>query len=722
MFIKYHLLEDLKASSIVKNALFHPKENVVAFVVFNCGYFLRVSQYSIEVADADSEPVFNIHEPFFNEKIETSNILQWSFDGNFLFNVSNKGLKTLSLSKLLERFVLASLSYMEDSSEILSIGCARDENCLFYGTLDGRVIKFNRSTQKKEEIKLGNKILSLCIDPLMKFVSCLTLDNKFSILDFGTLKVNKIIDLNFQKNQGQDLIIYREERKIDISPNLKYVMVPNLDDKKLPLSFCISRDSNFEIKNIFGGSFSSVNCIKFIPRIFMDSEYEYTYFAVGDAHGNIVFWELSNNPTKKETPVFMFKTDDFNVTIESIDFSRDGKLMIAVTNKKFVILVYFEGFEGFQKEKSLTRYEFIQENCGDYDFGNFEIKNYKEIRSKNALQNSLATSNLNQPVKKTFYRKKNEEPSTKIAETAQTDLQGPSKIEEAKKRLAEPINKSNQGSSIPSTVFSANEKQLSNPVPTNNSIFNFFNGSNALIDKSKQKDFGNFQVEDSKIENGYIFPQGEGYLQYKQIEGSSVLTKFSNGNELWTAAFDKPLKNIEFNSNLIIAYSEDNFMYFLENQSGKRIKMKVFIDNIFKIILNKNSLILLVKKNGSLMLYDFKKQNYLVKTNVFPLISKNMPSGSTKEIFESVTRGESIGFLLTPQNNLVIRFLGNSFTYDHGLREWSKVSSFLDFELGEREEVCDKGLLSEDLYELEYLDVLFKSFDESTQNHKLDKM
>lgn len=714
------MLDDLKGSSIVKNALFHPKENIVAFVVFNCGYFLRVSTYSVDLSNR-GEPNFEIHAPFYNEKIETSNILQWSFEGNLLFNASNKGLKTLSLSKPLEIYAITAMAYMEDHSEILSLGCSRDENYLFYGTLDGRVVRYNRSTQKKDEVKLGNKVLALSIDPLVKFVGCLTLDNKYAILEFNSLKVNKIIDLNFQKNHGQELIILREERKIDISPNLKYVVIPNLDDKKLPVSFAISRDANFEIKHIFGGSFASVNTIKFVPRIFMDSEYEYTYFAVGDAHGNIVFWELSNNPAKKETPIFMFKTDDYDVTIESIDFSRDGQVMIAVTNKKFFMVVCFDGFEGMQKEKSLTKYEFIQENCGDYDLSNFGFKEFKEIRTKNNLQKSIAVSNMNQPAKKTFYRKKNEAPSTKIPETAQTDNQALAKADETKKKPTE--NGTGQPliqNGIPS-IFSNSQSQPShNPNPT--SIINFFNGPNQTTDKSKSKDLGSFQAEEPKLESGHIFHADRDYIQYKTIENSSVLTKFINDKTAWTAAFDKPLKLVEFNSNLLIAYSEDNFLYFLDTFSGKRIKMRASVDNLFKMLLNPNSLILIVKKNGSLLLYDFFTQKPLIRTNIMPLISKMIPTGSSKEVIESVLRGENLTFSLMPNNTLVIRMLGNNFTYDYCLKEWSKMSTVLGFELSHREELPERSLLSENLYELEYFDVIFKTFDKDAPKVRPEKV
>ena len=720
MFIKYHLLDDLKGSAIVKNALFHPKENIVAFVVFNCGYFLRVSTYSID-AGSQGEPNFDIHPPFYNEKIETSNILQWSFEGNLLFNASNKGLKTLSLSKPLETYAITAMAYMEDQSEILSLGCSRDENFLFYGPLDGRVVRYNRSTQKKDDVKLSNKVLALSIDPLVKFVGCLSLDNKYTILEFNSLKITKLIDLNFQKNHGQELIILREERRIDISPNLKYIVIPNLDDKKLPVTFAISRDANFEIKHVFGGSFASVNTIKFVPRIFMDSEFEYTYFAVGDAHGNIVFWELSNNPVKKETPLFMFKTDDFNVTIESIDFSRDGQVMIAVTNKKFFIAVCFDGFEGMQKEKSLTRYEFIQENCGDYDLSNFGFKEYKEIRTKNNLQKSIAVSNMNQPAKKTFYRKKNEAPSTKIPETAQPENQPPVKPDETKKKPAENGSVQAPSQNGVSAVFNNTQSQT-NHTPNPVSIINFFNGPAPANDKSKTKDLGSFQADEPKLESGHIFHVDRDYIQYKNIENSSILIKFVNDKTAWTAAFDKPLKLVEFNSTVLIVYSEDNYLYFLDMFSGKRIRMRAAVDSLFKILLNQNSLVLIVKKNGSLLLYDFVTQRPFIRTNILPLISKMIPIGASKETVESVLRGESLTFALMPNNTLVIRMLGSNFIYDYCLKEWSKMSTLLGFELSHREELPEKSLLAENLYELEYFDVIFKTFDKDAPKVRPEKL
>lgn len=130
--------------------------------------------------------------------------------------------------------------------------------------------------------------------------------------------------MNFKKVSTSELIVLREERKIDISPNLKYIIVPNLDDKKIPISFLFSWEANFNIIGVYGGSFASVNCIKFMPVIFYKDGYEYMYFVTGDAHGTLAFWEHTNNISKQEGPILIFRTDDIHVTIDSIDFSRDG--------------------------------------------------------------------------------------------------------------------------------------------------------------------------------------------------------------------------------------------------------------------------------------------------------------------------------------------------------------------------------------------------------------
>ncbi len=71
------------------------------------------------------------------------------------------------------------------------------------------------------------------------------------------------------------------------------------------------------------------------------------YFAVGDAHGNITFWEFSNNPERRKEPVFLIRSDNFDITIEDIQFSKGGEFMIAVTNKRFFILVVFDDFKYF---------------------------------------------------------------------------------------------------------------------------------------------------------------------------------------------------------------------------------------------------------------------------------------------------------------------------------------------------------------------------------------
>lgn len=60
----------------------------------------------------------------------------------------------------------------------------------------------------------------------------------------------------------------REDRKLDWSPDFRYLLVPNLDDKVIPTLCALDRHNDFQISHTFIGPFSSINCIKFSPLLF----------------------------------------------------------------------------------------------------------------------------------------------------------------------------------------------------------------------------------------------------------------------------------------------------------------------------------------------------------------------------------------------------------------------------------------------------------------------
>jgi WD40 repeat protein len=116
-------------------------------------------------------------------------------------------------------------------------------------------------------VESDNKIVSCIWDPLGKFICWLTLNNSVHIYNLNSKKVETTVCLNL-KTDKSDLFVSKEERLMDFSPDLNYLLVPSLDDKKMPFVCALKRSNNFQIDYVFAGHFSSITCVKCFPGIF----------------------------------------------------------------------------------------------------------------------------------------------------------------------------------------------------------------------------------------------------------------------------------------------------------------------------------------------------------------------------------------------------------------------------------------------------------------------
>lgn len=670
MYIRYECLPDFPKNSVIKNIVFHPKIDIINFIVSSNSVCLRICEYELEFNNATGEPKMKLQAPFFSERIEDSIHIQWSYEGKFLFCVQGKGIKSFILNKSLDQFKLVSNSYKEDSSEILSLGSSRDEKSIFYGTLDGRLVKISTITTKKEEQKFGNKIVSLIVDPLMKFIGVLTLDNKFFAVDFITMNVLKTVDLNLNR-QTSELIVYREERKIDMSPNLSYILIPNLDDKKLPIIYAIHRES-FEMKYIYGGSFASINCIKFVPKIFYENELEYNYFAFGDAHGNITFWELSNDLNKKNAPLFLLKSDDVTITIENLDFSRDGQIMVGVTNKRFFVVVVLTHYPILQKFKQITKYDFINENCGEFDFRHFEIKCFTEMRAKNELENLFPAQPTKEIVKKLQIRRKKDE-------------------------LAKPIEKEAE--------IQVDEHLISEPQKLNSVQVSPFS-----VFQVKMKSLDIFQKSFSFLNDGEILSFGDSVFEYCEEESHWIIKKYTAFQLKWTATFDSPILFVQANEMLVVCYSENGFFYFLDFKSGRRIEMKMYFNSLRNFLVNSLGHILFVKNNGSILLYNFRERIFLFKKNLLPFLeSKTKQFKCQKEFEDFAAKNDILNFYLSGEGVFEVIYFSSRLSFDCFKGKWS-LDSFPWKNSNEVSPDFVHEFLNED-HDFEQTDPLFNLFE-----------
>lgn len=85
-------------------------------------------------------------------------------------------------------------------------------------------------------------------------------------------EINATISLNFPGLGSQDKYTSkREDRKIDWSPDYRYLLVPSLDDRIVPVVCALDRHRDFKVSKTFLGPFSSVNVVRFSPILYNDN-------------------------------------------------------------------------------------------------------------------------------------------------------------------------------------------------------------------------------------------------------------------------------------------------------------------------------------------------------------------------------------------------------------------------------------------------------------------
>lgn len=268
-----------------------------------------------------------------------------------------------------------------------------------YGTLDGRVVIHQQISSLNETVESDNKVVSCIWDPLGKFICWLTLSNSLHIYNLNSKKVDNTVSLNLKIDKSE-LYVSKEERKMDFSADLNYLLVPSLDDKKMPFVCALKRSNNFQVEYVFAGPFSSITCVKFLPAIFENSEGIKTVFAMGDAFGQISFWEM-NEKKMRESPLMLLKNEDQSMTIGNIDFEQHGNFCVASTDKKFLVVSVFDNdlTANVGQKKSVEKY--LLENYGSKRPGSKEImKTYKDlVKQKEAIHPEPEPMKIEEPKK-----------------------------------------------------------------------------------------------------------------------------------------------------------------------------------------------------------------------------------------------------------------------------------------------------------------------------------
>lgn len=164
------------------------------------------------------------------------------------------------------------------------------------GSQDGRIVirSIVGDCRKIKEISDNNKVLGLVWDTYDRYLAALYSSNNVVVWQIDNWSVSYRIDLNSPLHEPLKYGSKREDRKIDWSPDYRYILVPTLEDKIVPMVAAIDRNDNFQVKQIFMGPFSSINCVKFNPRLFRSQGCIINVFALGDSDGNITVWGIGD--------------------------------------------------------------------------------------------------------------------------------------------------------------------------------------------------------------------------------------------------------------------------------------------------------------------------------------------------------------------------------------------------------------------------------------------
>ena len=600
MNIKFSTFKHLDAP--VRTVAFCPSSQVVALLLA-APPRLVACQYVSDVA----RQVFEINEPFETSKLDSGGFLGWSWDGSRLYTIGSRSITVFSLSHHLNNPALKKSDYFEDKSEILAFAISRDEGEIFYGTLEGKVAKL-----KKGEIvaqhKYDNKIVAIIADSLKLFVGVLTLQNVFTVSDFATLKPERSIDLSLRAGEmgPRSHLILCENRKIDQSPDLNYVLIPTLEDKKLPLAMGLERKNEFKVSAIYGGSFAPITVLKFIPCVFQRDKEEFCVFAMGDAHGNISLWVY-----REEKPTCLLKSDDFSLTIENIDFSHDCELMIAVTNRKFFITVQLTD-SLFGGAKKILRRDYLKVRFGESDLREFKQILYTDLR---AQEEKVETREVPSVVKKIVVRKKTDRPNEEP--------------EEAKQVASNPI-------SLPPT----------SAAPTI------------------------FFAKPPALEEDQIIPFASGYLSISPKEKRGVIKKFAEGKLEWRASGFDQIVDVCLNSKTLAVTNLSGFLFFLSLVTGNRIKERLLIDNIYRVKLGRMNSCLVVKCDASFVLFDIESQAVRAKGSFSTVLNHEYSSLNIKEKKENAFDENSVDFHISYNDEVVLRVFDKLYSFNCSIGGW----------------------------------------------------
>ena len=347
VFVKYQLFSF--HADIIKNISLQSSGNHLAFSGGLDSSTLQILPYSIPANYPSNEVKDKVLFTPPNKNCifkKSISLLKWSPNDSYLASACETLLIFHSVPSDSGPTFQEFKNYKDHPLEITALAWSPDSQRIASSSLSHRIVIRDLTSPDdsiEKVLKLEIKVLGLVWDPLDKYLLGLCGDNKLIVWKTKSFEVFKTVNLSFSPKPGLAEMFNskREDRKIDWSPDFKYILSPSLDDKIVPVVCALDRQ-DFDVKFTFMGPFSSINCIKFNPVLFEKSDAIISVFAMGDNDGNISVWGLGDRLIN-DKPFFLFKShSNGNELIEDLAWNAQGNLLMATTMKKYVSCILFD--------------------------------------------------------------------------------------------------------------------------------------------------------------------------------------------------------------------------------------------------------------------------------------------------------------------------------------------------------------------------------------------
>jgi len=677
MFIKYLLIPELSPGARVTIIALHPRKPLIALALADTNCELLLCQYSFspsqlhkaqmelkssstmamtqeplaapEQSQTRNTPLFEVGKNFHREKAGMVLDIKWTLSGEGLYLVKNRSISLYEFDETKTPALKVKHIY-EDRLEICAFCLGPSEGEFAYGTLDGRVVTQQQISALNETVDTGSKVVSLSWDPLGKYLCWLNIENKLAVYSLAAKRIETLVSLSLRSDQSE-LFVCKEERTIDFSPDLNYLLVPSLDDKKMPFVCALRRSQNFQVEATFAGPFSSITCVKFFPGIFDKQGGVSTVFAMGDAFGQISIWELSDKKLR-EAPLCLLKNDDSGLTIGSLEFDPKGQFLLASTDKKFLICAVFDKDLEELLGPRLSVDQFLLDNYGSTRPGTREhLRTYKDLAPK--AKPVIEAQPIPEPQKQVKHFKKG-----KLVQPEQPNNQTEDTLPQEEKTAKQASSTAGLGLSnlASSAGVAQNQAQSGGPQPVSTTVredsTKAFMPVLQKLGESGVVNYSRLLVNTEGLQLLYKVAGSEGALHTK------IIVK-----EKWDTSVEGAVCHVELNDMYCIVYTAKGLVYILWTESGRRAELPLKVEGLAKVAL-KNKYLLLLEATGKLKVIQLDVKKITHKSEIKQLLACHYLGPKMKKVDSAdwfKEHGQDFALWLTEQGEPILKL--DSLTY-----------------------------------------------------------